>query len=194
LTKKEKKKQKMETKSRIIKFAIPAIFVLFGLAAYQYGYVKIQEETASIREIQIMKNKTLGKYITIIAEKPLLENKLVSLKEKRKADDSKIIEGQTFSLSANTLEDIVKGIIVGRGGSIVSERVEKPDDLGKFKIVNVSIDLFLPEIQALSDIIYSIETRTPYIVVRELDVRVKNIKEPRELMVKLRIAALTEGK
>jgi hypothetical protein len=184
----------METRSKIIKFAIPAIIVLFGLVAYQYGYVKIWSEIASVREMESIKNKTLEKYITIIAEKPLLESKLVSLKERRKADDSKIIEGQTVSLSANTLEDIVKGIIKGRGGSIASERVEKPDDLGKFKVVNVSIDLFIPDIQALSDIIYSIETHTPFIIIRELDVRIRNIREPRELIVKLRIAALTGGK
>jgi hypothetical protein len=184
----------MESKSKIIKFALPVIVVLFGLVAYQYGYVRIKAEMVSIREMQVMKNKTLVKYITIIAEKPLLESKLTSLKERRKTDDSKIIEGQTITLSANTLEDIVKGIITGRGGSIASERVEKPDDLDKFKIVNASIDLFLPDTQALSDIIYSIETRTPYIVIRELDVRVRNIKEPKELMVKLRIAALTGGK
>ena len=170
----------METRSKIIKFAIPAIVVLFGLVIYQYGYIKIRAEVASVKEMEVMKSKTLEKYITIIAEKPFLENKLVSLKEKRKADDSKIIEGQTFSLSANTLEDIVKGIITGRGGSIASERVEKPDDLGKFKVVNVGIDLFLPDTQALSDIIYSIETRTPYIIIRELDVRTRSPQRHRQ--------------
>jgi hypothetical protein len=193
LLKKEEKKQPMETRSKIIKFAMPAILVLFGLVVYQYGYVGIREEIVSIRQMQIMKSKILEKYITIIAEKPILEKRLISLEEIRKADEPKIIEGQTISLAANTLEDIVKGIITDRGGSIASERVEKPDDFGKFKVVNVSMDLFLPDTQALSDIIYSIETRTPYIVVRELDVRVRNMREPRELIAKLRIAALTGG-
>lgn len=170
------------------------IIVLAGLVAYQYGYERTRTEMSSIKEMQMLKNKTLEKYITVIAEKPFIEAKLASLKEQRKADDSKIIDGQTYSLSANTLEDIVKGIITGRGGSISSERVEKPDDLGKFKVVNVSMDILLPDTRALSDIIYSIETRTPYIVVKELDVRTRNIREPRELMVKLRIAALTGGK
>ncbi|MDD5008715.1 MAG: GspMb/PilO family protein [Syntrophorhabdaceae bacterium] len=184
----------METRSKIIKFAIPAIVVLFGLVIYQYGYIKIRAEMSSVREMQVMKSRTLEKYITIISERPLIEARLASSKEQRKADDAKIIEGQTYSLSANTLEDIVKGIITGRGGSISSERVEKPDDLGAFKVVNVSMDVVLPDTRALSDIIYSIETRTPYIIIKELDVRARNIREPRELMVKLRIAALTGGK
>ncbi len=184
----------MEQRSRLLKFAIPVIVVLFVLVAYQYGYERIRAEMSSVREMQVMKVRTLEKYITVIAERPLIEARLASSKEQRKADDAKIIEGQTYSLSANTLEDIVKGIITGRGGSISSERVEKPDDLGAFKVVNVSMDVVLPDTRALSDVIYGIETRTPYIVVRELDVRARNIREPRELTVKLRIAALTGGK
>ncbi|HOE19121.1 MAG TPA: type II secretion system protein GspM [Syntrophorhabdaceae bacterium] len=184
----------MEQRSKLLKFAIPVIVVLFVLVAYQYGYEKIRAEMSSVREMQAMKVRTLEKYISAIAERPLIEARLASSKEQRKADDAKIIEGQTYSLSANTLEDIVRGIITGRGGSISSERVEKPDDLGAFKVVNVSMDVVLPDTRALSDVIYSIETRTPYIVVRELDVRARNIREPRELTVKLRIAALTGGK
>lgn len=184
----------MEQRNRLLKFAIPVIVVLFVLVAYQYGYERIRAEMSSVREMQAMKFRTLEKYITVVAERPIIEARLASSKEQRKADDAKIIEGQTYSLSANTLEDIVRGIITGRGGSISSERVEKPDDLGAFKVVNVSMDVVLPDTRALSDVIYSIETRTPYIVVRELDVRARNIREPRELAVKLRIAALTGGK
>lgn len=76
----------------------------------------------------------------------------------------------------------------------MSERVEKTDDLGKLKVVNVAMDISMPDIRALSDVIYNIETRTPYITINELDIRVRNFKEPKELMVKLRVAALTLGK
>jgi hypothetical protein len=46
----------------------------------------------------------------------------------------------------------------------------------------------------LSDVLYAIETRTPHFIVKEVDVRVRNFREPRELMVKLRVSALTIGK
>lgn len=189
-----KKREKMEQRSRLLKLAIPVIAVLFILVAYQYGYERIEAEMSLSREMQMMKSRTLEKYMNVIAEKPLIEARLASAREQRKADDAKTIEGQTYSLSANTLEDIVRGIITGRGGSISSERVEKPEDLGAFKVVNVSMDVALPDTRALSDVVYSIETRTPYIVIRELDVRVRNAREPRELVVKLKIAALTGGK
>ena len=46
----------------------------------------------------------------------------------------------------------------------------------------------------MSDILYSLETRTPYIVVKELDVRMRNFREPRDLMVRIDATGLYEGK
>src|SRR5208282_4107323 len=118
-------------RSRLLKIAIPLIILLLAGIAYQYGYVRIQGELAAIKETEEVKAKTLAKYIALISEKPELEKKLAALKEIRKSDSSKLIEGQTFSLAAASLQDMVKNIVTGRGGTISSERVGKPDDLGK---------------------------------------------------------------
>jgi len=140
-----------------------------------------------------IKAKLLGQYLALIAEKPQTEKQLVSLKAERKSDDSKLIEGQTISLGAASLQEIIKGIIVEKRGAISSERVGKPEDLGKFKVITVGIDAILPDTAALSEILYSIETRTPYIVVKELDTRVRNpsSRGPKDLMVKMEMSALT---
>lgn len=181
-------------RNRIIVLGIPLILILLGLILYEYGYLRIQSKIASIKEDQALKIKTLEKYTAFINERPQLEKELNSLKELRRADDPKLIEGQTLSLAAATLQDMVKGIIVGRGGTISSERVGKPEDHGKFKIINVSIDAVLPDVRVLSDILYSIETRTPYLIVKELDTRVRDYRNPKELMVKLDVSALTTAK
>jgi hypothetical protein len=184
---------KMKSKSRLLIFAIPVIIVLTGLVAYQYGYQGIKNEMSFMKEMQATKTKMLEKYIKLIAEKPDLEKQLESLKEERKADDSKIIEAQTLSIAAATLQETVKTLITGRGGSITSERVEKPDVLGNFKVINVSIDAILPDTRALSDLLYGVETRTPYLIIKEVDTRVRNFRDPKELMVKIRVSALTGG-
>jgi len=180
--------------SNILFLAIPFIAVLLGFVAYDYGYLRLQAELSSMREMETLKIKTLGKYITLIAEKPRFENKLASLRERRKADESKLIEGQTLSLAAATLQENVKTIITGRGGTISSERVEKPEDLGPFKVITISIDSVLPDTRVLTDILYAIETRSPSLFVNEMDARIRNFREPRELMVRLRVSALTMGK
>ena len=184
----------MKRKSRLPSIALPVIAVLAGLVAYQYGYLAVKAEMASVRERQASRMGTLERYVNLIAEKPSLEKKLETLKEKRNAEAAKVIAAETLSIAAASLQNILKGSITGRGGSIASERVEKPDDMGKFKAVNVSVDALLPDTRALSDVLYTLETHTPYLVVREVDTRVRNFKDPRDLMVKLRVSALTSGK
>jgi hypothetical protein len=181
-------------RSKKFVITIPLMVLLLGVVAYRYGYVKIRGDIQSVKEDQEIRAKTLQKYIEVIAEKPLLEKKFAALTEERKADNSKLIEGQTLSLAAATLQDTVKGIISSRGGAISSERVGKPEDLGKFRTITVSIDAIVPDARALGDILYSIETRTPYLVVKELDLRVRDFRNPRDLMVKLDISAMTVAK
>jgi len=181
-------------KNKTLIISIPFMIILAGLLAYQYGYLRIQSELATIREEQAIKTKTLGKYINLISEKPSLEKQLATLKEIRKADDSKLIEGQTPTLAAAQLQEKVKNTITGRSGTLSSERVGKPEDSGKFRIITCSVDASLPDPRSLTEILYSIETGTPYLVVKELDARLKNFRDPRELMIKLDVAALTSGK
>lgn len=170
--------------------AVPVIAVLAGLTVYQYGFVKARREMVSLRETAAARERALVKCMEMIAERPQLIKRIEILKEKRKAASSKIIEVQTLALSAATLQETVKGMITGRGGSITSERVEKTEELGKFRVVNVSVDAIMPDMRALSDVLFGIETHTPYIVVREADTRVRNFREPGELMVKLRLSSL----
>lgn len=180
----------MRHKSRILIIALPFTIILLGLVIYEYGFLAIQAEQTATKEIYALKAKTLEKYLTLIAQKPQLEKRLDALKEIRKADDGKITEGQTVPLAAAALQNAIKGIISSRGGTISSERVEKPEDLGKFKIVSVTIDTAMPDTRSLSDALYAIETQTPFFVIKELDARIKNYREPRELQVKLKVSAI----
>jgi hypothetical protein len=180
--------------SRILTFAVPAVMVLGIAAIYEYGYLPVQETVSASREAEAVKSKTLEKYVTLIAQKPDFEKQLALLKELRKAEDRKIIEGRTPSLAAAAIQNTVKSLITGKAGTISSERVDKPESLGKFSVISVSLDAVLPDARALSDVLYAIETQTPYLAVKELDARVQNFNNPRELTVRLKVVALTAGK
>ncbi len=88
----------------------------------------------------------------------------------------------------------MKEFITSRGGTISSERVEKLEEAGHFKIITVTIDAVLPDTRALGDTLFAIETQTPYLVVRELDTRIRNFREPRDLTIKLKVSGLTGGR
>ncbi len=121
------------------------------------------------------------------------------------------------------MQETVKGIIVSRGGVISSERMGKEEDYllesqemvpggtvrpktekplpgqrkeekRRFKRVQVSFDFTAPDTGVLRDIVFSLETKIPYLVIKELDARVRNFRDPRELMVKLDVTALYGGR
>jgi hypothetical protein len=184
----------MKERSRLFLYAIPVIIVLAGLTVYQYGVVNARREMVSLRETGAARERVLAKCMEVIAGRPELEKRLVVLKEKRKAAMSKIIEAQTLTLCAAALQETVKGIITGRGGSIISERVEKAEEFGKLRVVTIAVDAALPDTRAVSDILFGIETHEPYNVVREMDTRGRHFREHRALMVKLCLSALRGGK
>ena len=182
----------MKQKSKFLVITLPFTIILTGLVIYQYGFLKIRQEQASIEEMKTFKIKSLKKYMAMVARKPQLEKKLIRLKETREADNSKIIDGQTIALAAASLQNAVKGIITARGGTIYSERVEKPEDYNNFKKISITIDMSMPDTRALGDTLYSIETQTPFFVIKEFDARVKNYRDPKELLVKLKVSAITD--
>jgi hypothetical protein len=184
----------MEKNNRLLFWLLPFAVILLGVAFYEYVYVAVQTELQSLDEAKDVKQKTLGRYINVIAQKGALETRINALKESRKSEETKMVEGQTPSVAAANLQNMIKGIISGKGGTISSERVEKAEDLRRLKIITVTVDTVLPETKALHDILSMLETNPVTLLLRELDVRVRNTREPRELMVKFKVSAMTLGK
>ncbi|KQC11510.1 MAG: hypothetical protein APR62_09750 [Smithella sp. SDB] len=181
----------MKRKSNFLIITIPLIIILSAGVIYEYGLKSIREEVSSVNDLKMVKTKTLQKYMEAIDQKSSIEKQIITLKDLRKKENIKVMVAQTPAIAAANLQDTVKVIITGRGGTINSERVEKPEELGTFKVTNVVLDIIFPDVKALSDTLYAIETQTPYLVVKEMDVRVRNYTDPRDLIAKLKIAALT---
>jgi hypothetical protein len=184
----------MVKNSKLLFWLIPFLVILLGFAFYDYVYMAIQAEMQTLDELKELKQKTLEKYISAIDQKGALENRINALKESRKSREKATVEGQTPSVAAANLQNIVKGIITGKGGTISSEREEKSEDLSHLKVITVSVDTILPESKALYDILNLFETNPVTLLIRELDVRVRNMREPRELIVKFKVSALNMGK
>jgi hypothetical protein len=173
---------------------LPVFVILAALVVYQYGYEGLQERIRQTRENEIVKIRTLKKYTDFVAQKPELEKRLAFLGEARKALDSQFIQGQTPNIAAASLQNSIKTLITSKGGTISSERVEKPEDLDKFSIITVSMDGSVPDTRFLNEVLFALETQTPSLAVREMDARVKDFRNPRELMVRLKVSGITTGK
>ncbi len=184
----------MKRKSKLLAVAVPLLLILTAVVVYQYGYLRVETERKDAEEKAALKGKMLEKYVNLIASKPQLEAYLAELKEKRIAQKAKMVEGATPSIAAASLQNTVKTMITARGGTISSERAEKPEDLGKFKVISVSVDAVFPDTRSLCDVLFTMETQVPYIVVHEMDARIRNYKDPRDLAVKLKVSAVTGGR
>jgi hypothetical protein len=211
----------MKSSKRLLMIALPVLAMLFVIAFYDYVYLGVGSAISSIRDEQDIKMKTLTKYVALIAQKQDFEKQLADLREQAKARTVRFVPGEAVSIASANLQALVKGIVIERGGILTSERIGKPDDLEKapsrqapasapnartlkktpspsssdrIQVLSVSIDAAVPDIAALSDILYSIETRTPDLVIKEMDVRVKNFREPRDLLVRIEVIGLYEGK
>ncbi len=181
-------------RNKFLFIAIPIVVLLSVFAFHEYVFLNLRAERNSILEAEKIKMKTLEKYAGMIAQKPQFEKRLSEVKDLRSAQNSKLIEGQTVSLAAANLQSTVRNLITSRGGNISSERVEKPVDIGKFKMIIINVDTVLPDSRALSNILYAIETQTPYLVIRELDSRIVNYSKPKDLLVKFKVSALAATK
>ena len=87
--------------------------ILLGFAFYDYVYVAIEEQRQSLAELTDSKQKTLGKTVNVIAQKGPLEQGINALKEKRKDAEGKMVEGQTPSVAAANMQNMIKGIVTG---------------------------------------------------------------------------------
>jgi hypothetical protein len=184
----------MKRGNRLLILSIPLIVILTIGVIYEYGLRGIREELSSVSDLKTAKIQTLQKYMVALSHKDDFEKQLSDLKEIREKENDKIMMAQTTAIAAANLQDSVKSIITEKGGTINSDKVEKPEEKESFKIINVVMDANFPDVRALADALYAIETQTPYLVVKELDVKVRNYNDPKDLIVKLKIAALTGGK
>jgi hypothetical protein len=219
----------VKSNKRLLIVAVPLLIVLALVVFYEYVYIEVMSDVTEVREEQDLKMKTLKKYVNLIAQKADFEKQLADQREIAKARAPRFISGEPISIASANLQGLVKGIVTGRGGTLTSERIGKPEPLEKEKagpaaanaptapsamagkkpslkkltspieppkiqILSVSIDATVPDVAALSDILYSLETRTPELVIKELDVRVRNFREPRELLVRIDVMGLYEGK
>lgn len=168
--------------------------VLLGLTGYDYGYRNVLVKMEETKESRAIKEKTLNKYATLIAQKGSLEKELAELKEGLKDEEARLPEWQGPALAAANLQNTVKEVVSSNGGNITTERVNKSETRGNYKIVSIGMDMIVQDASVLTAILFGIESKSPYYKINNLDIRVNDLKAPREMTVRLDVSAMMKGK
>jgi ACT domain-containing protein len=183
----------MARNSRKLLIAIPVLALLGVLLLYQYGYLALRSEIGEIRGARERKLRLLTRQMSLISRKANLETERESLIKVRKAVEVRLIDGTTAALAGELMRQNAKAIITGKGGTVVSDTMEKAQEAGKFSVVSAVFDVAFPDIKAFSDALCAVEA-SPDLVIRELDARIKDHGDPKDFIVRFQIAALTAGK
>jgi len=178
---------------RFLLLALPLLAILAGGVVYRYGYLRVQSELSDLKEAQARKMDLLRKEITLISRSAQLEQEERALAEERKAEEARFIDGATAPLAAAAMQQLVKDLVVKKGGAVLAENVEKPENEGALTVVSETLDSTYPDIRVFLDAVSALETQASCLSLREIDVRVKNPADPRDLTVRMKISALSKG-
>ncbi len=169
------------------------IFIAIVLALallYQYGYSGIRDRMALLKEEREMKIETLRRYQKILGQREGLQEELKLLRKALQEQESGLLPGETPSLASANLQEKIKSVITANGGRVRSERVGKTVQYGPYREITVIFNLEFDGIEPLLNLLYSIESDPTLLVIKELNIRVKNFRRPGTLVVMLKVGAL----
>ena len=175
------------------KKALLAFFIILSLTfflLYDYAYIPFLEKSRQVHDEIEMKVWMLNKYLDIQDGLDELEKKYDEIIKARKEVNAKMLKGKTSSLAGAELQNIIKDIIKAKEGSITSERINNAEDRGGIKVVSVRLDAELKNTSTLHEILYEMASRTPTIVIDNLEIRVRNVMTPGPVQIQLQVSAL----
>ena len=154
--------------SRTLAALLLVLAIAVGLAALLLPFVLLHRHYD--RAIETMQDR-LERFRRVAAQAPAYKHALETMRT---------MDGRSFylkntapNLAAAELQDIVRGAIEGNGGRITTMQVIPPKDDGRFKQIDVNVQLFAST-PNLQKILFALETQQPYLVVENLSLRPMN--------------------
>jgi general secretion pathway protein M len=158
---------------------ILAVALLGGLLLAGYGLVLAPVMTAyrdvgqGIEQSQLL----LQRYRSLAGERPELSARLAVL-EQRAAKAGGYLKGPSDALAAAELQDYVRGVIEGAGGSLRSTQIlpaSAIDSTVPLRRATLRIQLGI-DIKGLQKVLYKLETGQPYLFFDQLTVRQQRLR------------------
>jgi hypothetical protein len=87
-----------------------------------------------------------------------------------KARDPKLLTGDTPSVSASDLQDVIQGLATKEGTQVITTRVLNPETAGNFSKISIQMEIG-GQIDQLASLIRGIENSPKLLMVDEINVR-----------------------
>src|SRR5262245_52644655 len=112
----------------------------------------------------------LQKNLRYLAQKDLLAAALESVRGQIKAQEPKLLTGDTASVSASDLQETVQAMATREGTQVITTRVLNPEAAGSFSKIGIQMEIG-GQIQQIANLLRGIDSSPKLLVVDELNVR-----------------------
>jgi type II secretory pathway component PulM len=112
----------------------------------------------------------LEKNLRYLARKEEMAGALESARSELKERESRLLTGDTPSVSASDLQDVVQALASKEGTQVITTRVLNPEPNGAFSKISIQMEIGA-HIDQAANLIRSIETSPKLLVVDEVNVR-----------------------
>ncbi len=144
-----------------------------------------------IQEQIPIKLKQLEKYRHFVAGKARAEENLKQVQLWEKRANNRMLAGNTAPLAAANLQEILKTLSAKNRIKIHSEKVLDARSFDYFEQIPVQID-FTSTIADLTDFVYDIETYQKALSITDLNIRVTNRRDPRDVRATVVVAGFMQ--
>jgi ACT domain-containing protein len=156
-----KRERGLAVLSLVIIFAALARYVLIG------PFVERREWVGSQLEIQ---PQLLEKNLRFLGQRDELVALLEATQSDLKAREPKLLTGDTPSVSASDLQDVIQGLATKEGTQVITTRVLNPEAAGSFAKISIQMEIG-GQIDQLASLIRGIENSPKLLMVDEINVR-----------------------
>lgn len=160
--------QRLSKRERSLVVATVVIIVVV-LARYLLigPFVERREWVKSQLEIQ---PQLLEKNLRFLGQKEELVAMLEATHSELKAREPKLLTGDTSSVSASDLQDVIQGLATKEGTQVITTRVLNPETAGNFAKISIQMEIG-GQIDQLASLIRGIENSPKLLMVDEINVR-----------------------
>lgn len=143
--------------------------LVIGLAVvYQLTLAPLWQRYQALAPAIAEQRAQLERFQQLAARTPLLRDRLDALRNDPRLNDY-LVPGTSSALAAAALQQRLQELAQAQNGRVLSTRVGKPQEDSGFEQITINARLQI-DLAGLQALLHSLETRSPYLFVRNLNV------------------------
>jgi Tfp pilus assembly protein PilO len=172
----------MKITQRDKKFLIVGGIAVILFVLLKFLLLPFWDQFSGQKEDLMLKEMTLERYIKFMAKQGEFQRKLKLLQREERKINNSLLRGETTSLAAADIQKIIDRIATQSDIDIQSVKIMNAGQQGPFTTIPIQVR-FTSDPGRMVNFIDSVEKSQKLLTIPELKIRVKNRRNPKEIIV-----------